>query len=233
MSPLQRVKVFMKSVGKLRYDYEIYRCIDKVDWRSTVPRRQQVQQRQFLSDIYRVLPVVGLSMVPIVGYIPMFASVVFPRQLLSRQFYNTYECFSFGRIAHEQRRPYCQQLMKSSDESHLPTTALALGFMDSFPPYFGKILAGIMPSRLLERLVNTTWEQIGQDDLLLVKEGYIANNCNGLTDLEVFDACVLRGLPLKDDMRDVLTKHLTGNIDSELTHVERGKLSFYRAIQTS
>lgn len=77
-----------------------------------IPWRQQAQQRQFLSGLYTVAPVVTLFMVPIVGYLPMLLSVVLPRQLLSRHFYNEYEILHYNQLAYQQRLPFYPRIVE-------------------------------------------------------------------------------------------------------------------------
>jgi hypothetical protein len=56
---------------------------------------------------------------------------------------------------------------------------------------------------------------VAEDDALLIEEGAHANHCRHLTDREVADACLLRGLPPsstssndESEMRVVLSNHL-------------------------
>ena len=50
-----------------------------------------------------------------------------------------------------------------------------------------------------------------RDDRLCLEENYHLDKCRGMTDDEVREACLLRGLPVLfsyDEMRDCLTNHL-------------------------
>ena len=52
-----------------------------------------------------------------------------------------------------------------------------------------------------------------EDDAMLIEEGHHLNQCSNLTDLEVTEACLMRGLPVtsltsKESRRMSLTNHL-------------------------
>lgn len=57
-----------------------------------IPRRQKEQQRQFVRDIRRCLPIVGLySAIPVIGNIFAFWAILHPYYLLSNQFYISFD----------------------------------------------------------------------------------------------------------------------------------------------
>jgi len=63
-----------------------------------IPRRQKEQQRQFMRDIRRCLPIVGLyTCIPFIGNIFAVLAILHPYYLLSNQFYMNFE----------QKRYYC------------------------------------------------------------------------------------------------------------------------------
>jgi hypothetical protein len=88
---------------------------------------------------------------------------------------------------------------------------------DSLPP---RLLAGwAAPRRWLRGRVRRAARAVAEDDALLIEEGAHADHCRGLTDREVEDACLLRGLPLVTatrsgeaaaaaEMRAALSNHL-------------------------
>jgi LETM1-like protein len=123
----ERTKSFSNGVYRLYQDYVLYsnihdaaqtavnthrhhwsqrRSSSSLEHSSIIPWRQQAQQRQFVLGLYTVAPVVTLFMVPVVGYLPMFLSVAWPRQLLSRHFYNEYEILHYNQLAYQQRLVY-------------------------------------------------------------------------------------------------------------------------------
>jgi hypothetical protein len=67
---------------------------------------------------------------------------------------------------------------------------------------------------LLRSQVNRLSEIVCHDDALLLEEGHHCTHCQSLTDEEVSDACLLRGLPVNMDdhtadvRRQFLTDHL-------------------------
>jgi hypothetical protein len=89
---------------------------------------------------------------------------------------------------------------------------------DSLPP---RLLAGwAAPRRWLRGRVRRAARAVAEDDALLIEEGAHADHCRDLTDREVADACLLRGLPLVTatrsgeaaaaaaEMRAALSNHL-------------------------
>lgn len=125
---------------------------------SRIPWRQREQQRRFLEDLSTVLPVVVLSMVPVVGYIPTFLSVAAPRQLLSRHFHNEYEMFHYNRLAYQQRRAYFPKvrehfLARAPDEARALVSARTHekdGTTDDAAEEFSSALLPILRSAFID-----------------------------------------------------------------------------------
>jgi hypothetical protein len=67
-----------------------------------------------------------------------------------------------------------------------------------------------VPNAYLRKRLLSIAQDIVQDDILLIQEGQHFNKCDSLTDEEVLDACLLRGLPINTltQMRTQLTHHL-------------------------
>lgn len=133
------------------------RAVDRVH--SRIPWRQREQQRRFMDGIGTVLPVVALSMIPLVGYVPMFVAIAAPRQLLSRHFHNEYEQFEYNRLAYQQRyarfatvqelflrqvseeaRVSVEQWRKEEDDSHKISDA-AGPVLDNLLPFYESVFA--------------------------------------------------------------------------------------------
>jgi hypothetical protein len=97
---------------------------------------------------------------------------------------------------------------------HLVQLALSVGIGQQFPLWFGRILVQYLtPSIILRSQVNRLSEIVCHDDALLLEEGHHCNHCEFLTDEEVTDACLIRGLPVDMDdsaniRRQCLTDHL-------------------------
>jgi hypothetical protein len=76
-----------------------------------------------------------------------------------------------------------------------------------------KRLVTMAPTIFLYRQVERISEIVCHDDALLLEEGHDLARCETLTDQEVADACLMRGLPvtLQDSSaarRECLTNHL-------------------------
>lgn len=69
------------------------------------------------------------------------------------------------------------------------------------------------PSWWLRGQLERTCKFICEDDAMLIEESHHANGCSSLTDLEVTEACLMRGLPItrrasSESRRLSLTNHL-------------------------
>lgn len=134
MTLRERILYFSRGAGKLMNDYKLYKNIhdasrtrlnawtlnhpfnkkavsvkpshiyDNEIYPGRIPRRQYEQQRRAAVDIGKVAPVVLLSALPFIGYLPMILAVAAPRQILSRQFHNEYEIHHFCQLEYQQRK---------------------------------------------------------------------------------------------------------------------------------
>lgn len=105
-----------------------------------------------------------------------------------------------GKLAHLEAYP----------REHLTSLALANGLYQSFPDPLSRLFAYLCP--WLRSEVRRIANLVGTDDKLLLEEAYDSNGCESLTDQEVLDACLMRGLPVTvsyAEMRECLTNHLT------------------------
>lgn len=96
---------------------------------------------------------------------------------------------------------------------YLVKLSLSVGICQQVPGWLSKLLVHVSPSMWLRRQVNRISEVVCHDDALLLEEGHHCNHCASLTDEEVTDACLLRGLPVEMDdpievRRECLTNHL-------------------------
>jgi hypothetical protein len=95
----------------------------------------------------------------------------------------------------------------------LTNLCLSFGVYQQFPEFISQWMIYFTPSWLLYRQVERLTEIVCHDDALLLEERHDGNNCELLTDQEVTDACLIRGLPvsMKDPVsvrRECLTNHL-------------------------
>lgn len=94
---------------------------------------------------------------------------------------------------------------------YLVALALAVGLNQNFPPNISSPLTSCCPSLWLRFRIRKLAKVVVEDDELLLLEGHDANGCESLTDVEVMDACLMRGLPVgipAGGMRLCLTNHL-------------------------
>mmetsp|Transcript_21370 Transcript_21370/g.49308 ORF Transcript_21370/g.49308 Transcript_21370/m.49308 type:complete len:205 (+) Transcript_21370:1-615(+) len=94
---------------------------------------------------------------------------------------------------------------------YLATLALATGYAQRFPHLMARFLVYISPRRFLESETQTLALQILRDDESLLEHHYHTYHCEGLTNAEVMEACLLRGMPVSVDcntMRKSMTNHL-------------------------
>jgi hypothetical protein len=110
--------------------------------------------------------------------------------------------------------------ISSYPRDHVVTLALAAGVNQNWPSEIAIPLTRLCPTRWIRQEILRKAADIVDDDELLLEEGHDLNGCETLTDLEVLDACLNRGLPLNvsyAEMRRCLTHHLRmiGEITSE------------------
>jgi hypothetical protein len=95
---------------------------------------------------------------------------------------------------------------------YLVTLCLSIGVCQQWPGWLSKWVVAFTPSMMLRRQIQRISAIVCHDDALLLEEGHDLNGCESLTDQEIDDACLMRGLPvLMDDrmeMRRLLTNHL-------------------------
>lgn len=103
---------------------------------------------------------------------------------------------------------------------YLVTLALAAGINQNWPDLISVPITRSSPSAWNRSQILRKASDIADDDDLLLDEGHVLNGCASLTDLEVLDACLNRGLPVNvsyEEMRRCLTNHLRmiGEITSQ------------------
>jgi len=104
-----------------------------------------------------------------------------------------------GKLAHLEKYP----------REHLISLALANGLYQHLPGSLSTLAARMCP--WLRQEIHRIGTNIAIDDKLLLEEAYDLYGCESLTDQEVMDACLMRGLPVTvsyDEMRVCLTNHL-------------------------
>lgn len=104
-----------------------------------------------------------------------------------------------GKLAH----------LESYPREHLIALALANGLYQHLPDSLSTLAARLCP--WLRREIHRIGTNIAEDDAMLLEEAYDLYGCESMTDQEVLDACLLRGLPVtlsREEMRLCLTNHL-------------------------
>jgi hypothetical protein len=95
--------------------------------------------------------------------------------------------------------------------AYLEQLALASGVFQMYPTWIGKVFISGYSRNWLQRQLKDIANSTFLDDIMLLEEGYDQSGCQSLTDMEVADACLVRGLPVciaVDEMRECLTHHL-------------------------
>ena len=133
---------------------------------------------------------------PIIDLMPFY--VVFTNELPEAQAKNF--VLPVGKLAS----------LESYPREHLISLALANGLYQHLPNLLSSLGARLCP--WLKHEVRRIGTDIAVDDTLLLEEAYDSNGCESMTDEEVLDACLMRGLPVTvplEEMRVCLTNHLS------------------------
>ena len=110
----ERLYHFPRNVTHLMEDIHRNTNIKNAVWKNgIIPRQQIEQQRMLRHDIRIALPLVILSIPPIIGYIPVLMAIISPRQWMSRHFFNNHERLLNASIEVEQRRQHSTDLSQS------------------------------------------------------------------------------------------------------------------------
>lgn len=96
---------------------------------------------------------------------------------------------------------------------HLPRIylidlALSVGILQSLPDWASTGVIKCLPNTVLVILIRRKMDVIMVDDVLLLRDGYHQTGCTTLTDVELVDACLTRGLPVSSS-RQALQQCLT------------------------
>jgi hypothetical protein len=93
----------------------------------------------------------------------------------------------------------------------VPLALVTAGMNQNLPYWISEPLTSMLPSFLIRKRVRQAALALVRDDALLLLEGYAENECSLLADLEVLDACLMRGLPVNitvKEQRVCLANHL-------------------------
>lgn len=88
-----------------------------------------------------------------------------------------------------------------------------MGINQYLPGWMSPWVTALQPSLWLQSQVDRISLVICQDDALLIQEKYHVDGCRSMTETEVRDACLMRGLPVRRratlaERRTSLTNHL-------------------------
>jgi hypothetical protein len=86
-----------------------------------------------------------------------------------------------------------------------------MGVNQYLPGWISPWVAEFQPKAWLQSQVDRIARVICKDDAMLIEEGHHLNECTALSDMELLDACAMRGLPVgpTSERRRCLTNHLT------------------------
>lgn len=111
---------FLRGAKMVYGDFLTYRNINAAAkskeniWQGRIPRRQVEQQRQFKKDIAKVIPTLfWWQAIPFVGTSVAFFALVFPRYLLSSQFYSEDQRRKFAHMDYVRKRTFFSSLIAS------------------------------------------------------------------------------------------------------------------------
>eukprot|EP00521_Asterionellopsis_glacialis_P009674 CAMPEP_0195287470 /NCGR_PEP_ID=MMETSP0707-20130614/4513_1 /TAXON_ID=33640 /ORGANISM="Asterionellopsis glacialis, Strain CCMP134" /LENGTH=218 /DNA_ID=CAMNT_0040347227 /DNA_START=330 /DNA_END=986 /DNA_ORIENTATION=+ len=102
--------------------------------------------------------------------------------------------------------------LDSYPREHWIALAHVAGTHQSFRKELSHTMTDLSPSWWLELSIRRIGNEVYEDDRLLLEEEYDSNECQSLTNQELVEACLLRGLPVivsYDEMRHCLTNHLS------------------------
>lgn len=226
MTIVQRFQYFPQAFQNVVRDVRIYFLIQDAlssprnHWTTKAgpPVWVQWKQQQLRKELAWVFPLACACMLPIVGYIPSLLAFAFPRQMLTRHFWNEYELKYFESTALASRHYYSklvcyywwnnyskemERLFHTNSNQHAEMF-VDLSHAQRHPPEYWKHLAQAAGSfSFFSQDDDTTWKvfipywkfqarlhlnQLASDDTLLLV------NVSKLQDAEVQQACKLRGL---------------------------------------
>ena len=224
MTAMERMRVFPQAVRELYDDYLRYRNIEDARqsprnaWNHKLPRRQHQQQVRFLNEIGVALPLIILWIPPIIGYLVPVLAMAAPEHVLAPQFYNAYERKQYDYNNWKRQREYFPQVVQDlrlclqqrawSTFWETPmvqaTRRLPRPYLESLATAIGVLptVASIAPTVYLQWYVRRKAIQVAVDNELLLQD----DAPSSLTDEEVWEATMVRGLPLGD--RHALTEYL-------------------------
>jgi len=111
---------FVRGANAVYGDFLTYRNINAAAkskeniWRGKIPRRQVEQQRKFKQDIFKVFPTIfWWQAIPFVGFSVAFFALIYPRYLLSSQFYSEDQRRKFAHMDYVRKRDYFDALVSS------------------------------------------------------------------------------------------------------------------------
>lgn len=114
MTLLQRFEYFPRAFQNVMRDVRIYFLIQDAlttrrnQWtaKGRPPVWVRWKQQRLRKELAWIVPLAGACMLPIIGYIPSFLAFAFPRQMLTRHFWNEYELEYFESTALAMRHHY-------------------------------------------------------------------------------------------------------------------------------
>lgn len=164
----------------------------------------------------------------------MVLAIGAPRQVLSRHFHNPYEQIDYVMLQHKQRTRYWSSIspsilqhetLDSLSRHDTIMLALSMGVGSTLPEPLAYLTAAVSKSYCRQQ-VRYILQTISEDDDCILEEmsggedeQYFAN----WSDIELLDACYLRGLMERDEvsipsrpyMIHLLHQHLTANRKSQ------------------
>jgi hypothetical protein len=226
MTIFQRFQYFPKAFDNVVRDVRVYFLMRDAlktarnQWTTSTgpPVWVQWKQQQLRRELAWIVPLAGACMLPLMGYIPSFLAFAFPRQMLTRHFWNDSELEYFQSTAlatrNASRKAVCDYWwsrhpvkMKCFFQNNNLHDAGVVDFLhnnDHPPEYWKKVAlaAGCFSFYSIDnqqslKLFVPYWKwqaqlhlsQLAADDTMLLKAA-------SLLDFEVEQACKSRGLSM-------------------------------------
>jgi hypothetical protein len=235
MTIVQRFQYFPKAFDNVVRDLRVYFLMrdalktPRNQWTTSAgpPVWVRWKEQRMRRELAWIVPLAGACMLPFIGYIPSCLAFAFPRQMLTRHFWNDYEFDYFTSTALATRNE-CQKAICAYWWRRHPENMLQLfgndnlhdvGIVDFLhnkehpSDYWKQVALAAGCFSFLSSDNHQTWElfvpywkwqarlhlsQLASDDTLLMK-------ASSLQDFEVNQACEVRGLSMD---RQVLRLYL-------------------------
>lgn len=211
---------FKQITGGISILYNEAKYVYKLDKKSLNRRNNSIMVTHY-NDIKKVGVFVLVQTIPIIGWFPIFFAMIYPKQILTKHFWNEEEYNRFMKEDYEERLKYGQNLNNYLQKRKINIEKISIDSLHHEHLFHlaganqvcsNEILLKIAPSIACQAWLKTRASEIRKDDELLYVEGIndltlrelqIANARRGLdpttTDINVLKSQLQSWLLLKDE----------------------------------